>query len=101
MSATTSDFKLSRHLLVGAALFGLGCGADTTVDSYHDYKLRQAQAGCEQQFRCCGRQCSTSADATFNRSIKSVEFAITQGLVTFNAAQAKACLEANNAINTD
>lgn len=101
MRARTLDLGRSRHLLLGAALFGLGCGADTTVDSYHDYKLRQAQAACQQQFRCCGRQCSTAADATFNKSLKSVEFAITQGLVTFNAAQAKACLEASNALSTD
>lgn len=104
MRARTLASSSLRRLAFGAAIFGfggLGCGADTTVDSYHDYRLRQAQALCEQQFRCCGRQCSTSADATFNKSIKSVEFAITQGLVTFNAAQAKACLDATNAVYTD
>lgn len=87
---------LSSLLLLGA----MGCGVDAPA-SYHDYALQSAQASCERTFRCCGRRCSTAADATFNNSLKGVEFSIAQGLVTFNAAQAKACLDTTTALYTD
>lgn len=81
-------------------LLGLGCGADTPA-AYRDYARETAQLSCERAFRCCGRRCPTSADATFNNSIKNVEFALNQGLATYNATQAKACLDASAALYTN
>lgn len=75
----------------------LGCGADTPA-AYRDYARQSAQLSCERSFRCCGRRCSTAADATFNNSIKNTEFALTQGLVTYNPDQARACLDASAAL---
>lgn len=97
--ATLRGGALSAAPLLGAMLLFASCGADAP-SSYHDYALRAAQASCERTFRCCGKRCSTAADATFNSSLKNTEFTITQGLVQFNADQAKACLDATAALYT-
>lgn len=90
---------LTAWLLAGAALLTSGCGADVT--SYREYAMKSLQASCERTFRCCSRRCSTSADTTFNSSIKNAEFALKTGLLTFNAAQAEACLDASTSLYTD
>lgn len=86
-----------RRALLFSVLVATGCGAEAP-SSYHDYALQSAQLNCERLFRCCGRRCSTTADATFNNSIKTSEYAIAQGLVTYNPTQAKACLDATAAL---
>ena len=86
-----SQSRLGTYAGAVAALLGAmsgGCGVDAP-STYHDYALQSAQVSCERAFRCCGRRCSTAADTTFNSSLKSVEFSLAQGLITFNAAQAK------------
>lgn len=83
--------------LLGSVLLAMGCGADVPA-SYRDYALQSAQLNCERLFRCCGRRCATSADATFNSSLKTTEYAIAQGLATYNPTQARACLDASAAL---
>ena len=90
---------LALWLLAGAPLLAGGCGAD--VSSYRDYALKSLQASCARTFRCCSKRCSTSADSTFNSSLKNTQFAIDSGLLTFNATQAQACLDAATSIYTD
>ena len=56
-------------------LLAVGCGTTATSSptTYHDYQLQLNQIGCEARYRCCGTQCASTADQTFNLSMVSTQ----------------------------